>query len=324
MKKILFLFIFSLIIIYNINTEKVVYKEIVLDNIKINYPYFSKHNINNFINDYINKNIKNNKDNLIIDYDYNKDKKIITFYKTNINNNIINNKINTFKINKNNIYRINNLKKVDNYNFLNNEYYEENTKYIAFTFDDGPNYNTSAVIDILNKYNVTATFFVMGKNIKGNEKIIEKMKNSNMEIGNHTYNHLLLTKYNNEIIKEEINKTNELIFSITNTYPTLLRPSYGSVNKKIKNISDMPIVIWNIDTLDWKYKDSDRIANKILKNAKDGDIILMHDIYKSTLNSLDKVIPKLLENGFNIVTVSELFYHKNTNLEKGKVYGFAK
>jgi len=324
MKKILFLFIFSLIIVYNINTEKVVNKEINIDNNMISYPYFAKHNINSFINDYINKSIKNNKDNLIIDYDYNKDNKILTFYKTSINNNIINNKINTFKINKNNIYRINNLKKVDNYDFINNKCYDKNIKYIAFTFDDGPNYNTSSVIDVLNKYNVSATFFVMGKNIIGNEKIIEKMKNSKMEIGNHTYNHLLLTKYNNEIIKKEINKTNELIFSITKSYPALLRPSYGSVNKKIKKVSEMPIVIWNIDTLDWKYKDSDRIANKILKNVKDGDIILMHDIYKSTLNSLEKVIPRLQEEGFKIVSVSELFYYKNINLEKGKVYGFAK
>ena len=150
------------------------------------------------------------------------------------------------------------------------------------------------------------------------------MFNSNMEIGNHTYNHLLLTKYSKDKIEEEINKTNNLIFDITNSYPTLLRTSYGSVNRKIKEVSNMPIIIWNIDTLDWKYKSSDRIAYKILNKVKDGDIVLMHDIYKATLNSLEIIIPELLERGFQIVSVSELFYYKEINLEKGKVYGFAK
>jgi len=325
MKKILlFLFILIFISLIFINKDKVIDKELSNANTKVNYPYFSNYNINNKIYNYINENISNNKGNLIIDYDYNALNNTLTFYKTMINNNIINSKINTFKVSNNTFTKINNLKEVNDYDFYNDRYIDKNTKLVAFTFDDGPNYNTSKIIDVLNKYNVTATFFVMGKNIKGNEKIIEKMYNSNMEIGNHTFNHLLLTRYKEDKIKEEINKTNELIHDITGSYPTILRTSYGSVNKKIKEVANMPIIIWNIDTLDWKYKNSNRIANKILNNVEDGDIILMHDIYKATLNSLDIVIPELLERGYQIVSVSELFYYKDIILEKGKVYGFAK
>lgn len=327
MKKILFFFIFItvIVLIFSFNKENVIDKEIKKDNLTINYPYFSNNNINSNILNYINKNINNSSNSkLIIDYDYDEENNILTFYKTKINKNITNNKINTFKVGKNTLTRINNIKKVNDYDFYNNRYIDKSTKLIAITFDDGPNYNTGGVIDILNKYNVTATFFVTGKNIKGNEKIIKKMHDSNMEIGNHTYNHLLLTKYNESKIKEEIEKTNKLIHDITDSYPTLLRTSYGSVNKKIKKVSNMPIIIWNIDTLDWKYKNSKKIADKILNKVKDGDIILMHDIYKSTLNSLDILIPELLDRGYQMVSVSELFYYKEIKLENGKVYGFAK
>jgi len=325
MKKILFFLILIIfIIVFTKNNNVVIDKEVKNNDININYPYFSKYNINNNIYSYINKNINNYKGKLIIDYDYNDLNNIITFYKTEINDNIINSKTNTFKIGNNYFEKINNIKKVNEYDFYNNKYIDKKTKYIAFTFDDGPNYNTTKVIDVLNKYNVTATFFLTGKNIKGNEKIIEKMYNSNMEIGNHTFSHLLLTKYKKDQIKEEISKTNELIFNITGNYPKLLRTSYGSVNKKIKENANMPIIIWNIDTLDWKNKNSNKISKKILDKVKDGDIILMHDIYKATLNSLDIVIPELINRGYQIVSVSELFYYKSIELEKGKVYGFAK
>lgn len=105
---------------------------------------------------------------------------------------------------------------------------------MAFTFDDGPNYNTLKIIDILNKYNARATFFVLGSRIKGNENIINKLDKYNMEIGNHTYSHKLLSKKDKYFIREEIEKTNDLIFSIINRYPKLLRPSYGSLNSIIK------------------------------------------------------------------------------------------
>ena len=327
MKKILFflfLIIFVIVICFD-KEEKVINKVITSDKLDINYPYFSSSNINSYILNYINKYIyEKDYNKLIIDYDYNDKNKTLKLYKTVINGNLINEKTNIFKIEKSNVKSIKLVEEVNDYDFYNNKYIDKNTKLIALTFDDGPNYNTGKVIDILNKYNVTATFFLTGKNIKDNEKIVKKLYENNMEIGNHTYSHLLLTKYNKEVIVDEINKTNSLIFDITGKYPALLRPSYGSVNNKIKKIANMPIIIWNIDTLDWKYKNSNKIANKVLSKVKDGDIILMHDRYAATLNSLEIFIPKLLEKGYQIVSVSELFYYKEIELQNGKVYGYAK
>ena len=197
-------------------------------------------------------------------------------------------------------------------------------KYIALTFDDGPNYNTNKVLDILEENNVPATFFVLGNRIKGNENILKRMVSSKMEIGNHTFNHLLLTKYKEDKVKSEINDTSNLIFEVTGKYPTLLRPSYGSCNKIIKSVADTPIIIWDIDTLDWKYHNSRKISSRVINKVKDGDIVLMHDIYSATANALEIIIPSLKSKGYTFVTVSDLFYYKNIPLEKGKVYGFAR
>ena len=92
----------------------------------------------------------------------------------------------------------------------------------------------------------------------------------------------------------------------------------------IKRIVDTPIIIWDIDTLDWKYHNSRRISSRVINKVKDGDIVLMHDIYSATANALEIIIPSLKSNGYTFVTVSDLFYYKNIPLEKGKVYGFAR
>ena len=113
-------------------------------------------------------------------------------------------------------------------------------------------------------YNIKATFFILGRNIKGNEEIIKKMNKLNMEIGNHMYSHKLLTKLKNEEIINEIKKTDKLIFSITNKKPNLIRPSYGIYNKQIKKIINKPIITWNIDPEDWKYHSSPKIYKKVI------------------------------------------------------------
>ena len=207
---------------------------------------------------------------------------------------------------------------------ITNKKINSSDKLIALTFDDGPNYNTNKVLDILEENNVPATFFVLGNRIKGNENILKRMVSSKMEIGNHTFNHLLLTKYKEDKVKSEINNTSNLIFEVTGKYPTLFRPSYGSCNKMIRSVVDTPIIIWDIDTLDWKYHNSRRISSRVINKVKDGDIVLMHDIYSATANALEIIIPSLKSKGYTFVTVSDLFYYKNIPLEKGKVYGFAR
>lgn len=210
------------------------------------------------------------------------------------------------------------------YDVVINRKIDKSKKMIALTFDDGPNYNTSKVIDVLNKYDIKATFFVLGSRAINNKDILKKMADSGMEIGNHTYNHLLLTKYDENKIRSEIEDTSEVIYSATKKRPKLLRPSYGSVNNKIKKVANMPIIIWDIDTLDWKYHNSKRITSRVVNKVRDGDIILMHDIYSASLNALSNIISILQDNGYEFVTIDELFYYKGISLENGKVYGYAR
>lgn len=307
------------------NNKGLVNKEVITGNKEISYPYFNSSNVDKYIDDYLDKYL-NGDDEVLIDYDYIQHDGIynVTFYRYLFDKKMVSEKTSSLVINTHDDTIFKTSYATPDFDFVSNREYDKNKKRIALTFDDGPNYNTSKIIDTLNKYNVHATFFVLGSRIKGNENILNKMKASGMEIGNHTYSHKLLTKVTEEKIKEEIGMTSKLVFDAVGTYPNLLRPSYGSVSSKIKKASDMPIIIWNIDTLDWKNHNSRKISSRILNKVKDGDIVLMHDIYSATANALDIVIPKLLDRGYELVTVSELFYYKEISLDNGKVYGYAR
>lgn len=303
----------------------VINKEVVSLNYDISYPFFSNDDIDNYISDYLNYDSYID-GNTIIDYDiYDNDNLYyLTFYKYFWNDNMVSDGSDSFVIDtsNNSVSRIN--KTNYEYDVVINRKIDKSKKMIALTFDDGPNYNTSKIIDVLNKYDIKATFFVLGNRAINNKDILRKMADSGMEIGNHTYNHLLLTKYDEDKIRSEIEDTSDVIYSATNKRPNLLRPSYGSVNNKIKKVANMPIIIWDIDTLDWKYHNSKRITSRVVNKVRDGDIILMHDIYSASLNALGNIIPILKNNGYEFVTVNELFYYKGISLENGKVYGYAR
>lgn len=303
----------------------VINKEVVSLNYDISYPFFSNDDIDNYISDYLNYDSYID-GNVIIDYDiYDNDNLYyLTFYKYFWNDNMVSDGSDSFVIDTshNSVSRIN--KTNYEYDVVINRKIDKSKKMIAFTFDDGPNYNTSKIIDVLNKYDIKATFFVLGSRAINNKDILKKMADSGMEIGNHTYNHLLLTKYDENKIRSEIEDTSEVIYSATKKRPKLLRPSYGSVNNKIKKVANMPIIIWDIDTLDWKYHNSKRITSRVVNKVRDGDIILMHDIYSASLNALSNIIPILQDNGYEFVTIDELFYYKGISLENGKVYGYAR
>lgn len=303
----------------------VINKEVVSLNYDISYPFFSNDDIDNYISSYLNYDSYID-GNVIIDYDiYDNDNLYyLTFYKYFWNDNMVSDGSDSFVIDtsNNSVSRIN--KTNYEYDVVINRKIDKSKKMIALTFDDGPNYNTSKVIDVLNKYDIKATFFVLGSRAINNKDILKKMADSGMEIGNHTYNHLLLTKYDENKIRSEIEDTSEVIYSATKKKPKLLRPSYGSVNNKIKKVANMPIIIWDIDTLDWKYHNSKRITSRVVNKVRDGDIILMHDIYSASLNALSNIIPILQDNGYEFVTIDELFYYKGISLESGKVYGYAR
>ena len=326
--KMRYLFIPMIIIslmlwIIDIDKDVLVNKEIIDDNIEISYPYFNDKKIDDFIDEYLDR-YKNN--NGIIDYDYdNRDNKYyVVFYKYFFDSNIYSYDLDSFMIDLDSSTISMVYTEVFDYDVVTNKKINNSDKLIALTFDDGPNYNTGKVLDVLAKYNVKATFFVLGSKAKDNKKILKREYDSGMEIGNHTFNHLLLTKYKENVIKDEIDKTSSVIFEVTGRYPKLLRPSYGVYNNIVKKIGNMPIIIWDIDTLDWKYHNSKRIASRVINKVKDGDIILMHDIYSATANSLNIIIPELQNRGYTFVTIPELFYYKEITLEKGMVYGYAR
>lgn len=187
-----------------------------------------------------------------------------------------------------------------------NKIIDTNKPIIALTFDDGPSEYTKQIIDLLKEYNCNATFFVLGNKVKVYKDTIKKSLNNGNEIGNHSYNHKWLSRLKVEDIKEQINKTQDILKEEVNYTPILLRPTYGSVNKKIKNNTNLEIVLWNIDTLDWKIKSSKKIAERALSQIKDRSIILMHDTYKRTYEALKIMIPKLIDEGYQFVTISEL------------------
>lgn len=338
MKKNLFiilistLFILILIYLYD-KKEEVINREYrdYENNISVDYPYFNNLVIDNYLNDYLEPFIEQGNDLLdllFIDYDYEEleDRIELMLYIYKEKGSTVQREIRKMALDVDNGIILENNKVIDasiEYDIYHQTVIDNDKPMIAITFDDGPNHNTNRILDILEKYNAKATFFILGSNIKGNEKTIKRMKELGMEIGNHMYSHKLLTKLEDTKIKSEVEQVDDLIFNIINEYPTLIRPSYGTVNNRIKKIMDRPIIIWNVDTLDWKSHNSKKIANRALKNVSDGDIILMHDIYRATANSLEIIIPKLLEEGYQLVTVSELLYYKEIDTEAGKVYSNA-
>ena len=197
---------------------------------------------------------------------------------------------------------------------------EDNTyeKYIAFTYDDGPSAFTLDILNALEEYDASATFFVIGNKMKSNVGIIQSIYNSNSEIGSHTYSHKDLTTLSNSSMLYEINSVNTVFYEITNDYITLLRPPYGKYNDDMFNIG-YKIVTWNIDPKDWLVKDSEKIYNNVIKNVCDGCIVLMHDIYPETAEATKKLLPVLYERGYKVVSVSKLMDIKNYNYNPNKI-----
>ena len=191
---------------------------------------------------------------------------------------------------------------------------------VALTFDDGPNENTLEILDCLLANDSKATFFELGNRMKNNKEITKKLYDNSMEIGSHTYSHKYLTRISKDEALNEINSVSILFNEITNDNIKLLRAPYGSVNSEVRNLSPFPIILWSIDTKDWLYKDSDKSLPIILSNVSDGDIILMHDIHKTTIELVKRAVPELKARGFELVTVSEMAKYKNYELENGVVY----
>ncbi|MBF0786801.1 MULTISPECIES: polysaccharide deacetylase family protein [unclassified Streptococcus] len=195
---------------------------------------------------------------------------------------------------------------------------KKHQKRIALTFDDGPNATTTPqVLDILKRYNVKATFFILGQNVPGNEELLKRIVAEGHEVANHTWDHANLVTLSDDQVRQEIKKTQEVIKNVTGQAPTMMRPPYGSVNQSVISIMQMPVIYWSVDSKDWQSRNPVAILNEIKTCIYPGSIILMHDIHQSTVNSLTSVLDELSSQGYQSVTVSELL---GNNLNPQLIY----
>lgn len=179
-------------------------------------------------------------------------------------------------------------------------------KYIALTFDDGPHAKvTPQILDTLKKYHVPATFYIIGKNVAGNEALIQREVKEGHEQGNHSWSHPHLTQLNQQTALAEINDTTQAIEQAGGKVHSI-RPPYGDINEQLAQQFDFPCVNWNVDTLDWKSRNASAIYNEVINQVQPGSIILMHDIHQPTADALPKVIEYLQSEGYEFVTVSDL------------------
>lgn len=180
-------------------------------------------------------------------------------------------------------------------------------KIVALTFDDGPHETyTLQLLDGLRERDVKVTFFLMGQNIDGNEELVRRMQREGHLIGNHSYQHIQLTRAGEDMVCEAVEQTEQIIESITGSRPKYLRPPYGDWNESLECRLDLTTVFWSVDSLDWKLKNRAQIVNRVEKKVHNGDIILMHDIFPESVEAALDIIDHLKAQGYQFVTVEEL------------------
>ena len=185
--------------------------------------------------------------------------------------------------------------------------YDKNKKHIALTFDDGPDARyTSVLLDGLRARNIKVSFFLLGEKVEQNPDLVRRMQEEGHLVGNHTYHHVQLDKLSDAKAREEILKTNNLIYETTGRYPQYMRPPFGAWKKNLELRVEMMPVFWTIDTLDWKVQNTEQIIKTVEEKIKDGSIILMHDEYKTTVEAALRLADSLKEKGYELVTVDEL------------------
>lgn len=197
---------------------------------------------------------------------------------------------------------------------------DKHKKLIAITYDDGPSINTPKILDTLEKYDAVATFFIVGNRASTYSEHISRAHKLGCEIANHTYDHKILTSVGAGEVSSQVKKCNDAVENITSERPIIMRPPGGAVNDTVKNNVGMPMIIWSVDPTDWKTRNQQKTENAVLSQAKDGDVVLMHDLYESTAAAAPKIFSTLKDRGFEFVTVSELAAIRGVKLQKGEKY----
>lgn len=198
---------------------------------------------------------------------------------------------------------------------------DPNKPMVALTFDDGPGPRTEELLDALEKHGARATFFMQGINAARYGDAVRKMVEIGCELGNHSYDHPDLSRMDADGIKKQIGKTDTILAEAAGQRATLMRPPFGAISGELKKNAGKPLILWSIDTLDWKTRDAQATIHTVMDHVSDGDIILMHDIHTQSVDAALKLIPKLQEAGYQLVTVTELAEARGIVMENGGKYG---
>lgn len=194
-------------------------------------------------------------------------------------------------------------------------------KLIALTFDDGPRRSTTTeLLDGLAQRGVRATFFLIGEQVPGNEDLLRRMDEEGHQIGIHTYDHVMLTGLNAADFSAQVDRTRTVLKNALGHNDFLLRPPYGMVDDGVKRRAGCPIILWSVDPEDWDDKNTDRIVEHVVSRAKDGDIILLHDIYPTSVEAALRIVDALHQKGFYFLTVDELAAQRRLSLKAGTTY----
>lgn len=183
--------------------------------------------------------------------------------------------------------------------------------FVALTFDDGPHpQNTPRLLDMLKQRGVKATFFVVGQNAAEHPDILKRIAAEGHELANHSYTHPVLASKSEAALREELDKTHQAVLKSTGVTMKVMRPPYGALSEPQRRWTHANfgyrIILWDVDPLDWKYRDAARVQSEILAHTKAGSIILSHDIHKSTVDAMPETLDALASRGFKFVTVSEI------------------
>ena len=192
---------------------------------------------------------------------------------------------------------------------------------VALTFDDGPwPKTTEALLDGLAQRGVKATFFLVGEQVADHQDTVRRMADEGHQIGLHTWHHVSLQGMTREEIAAQLGKTQQTIQAVVGPEELMLRPPYGFVDETLKQWAKTPIVCWSVDTEDWKDQNVERIVQTVTQQAEDGDIILMHDIFETSVTAALACVDRLMAQGYYFVTVEELFALRGEVPQEGGVY----
>lgn len=202
---------------------------------------------------------------------------------------------------------------------------EPQPKLVALTFDDGPRRaTTSKLLEGLDQRGVQATFFLIGKQIEGNEDLIRQMADAGHQIGIHTFDHVELHNLSPADIHRQLDPTRAALRAILGDRDFLLRPPYGFVDDTLLAQADSPIILWSVDPEDWHNRNVQREVAHIVSHVQDGDIILMHDIFHESVDAALQVIDQLHQAGYAFVTVDDLLLARGIVPKNGEIYRYAR